>query len=111
VRIHADSLQCAPDAATPVALIVNELVSNAFKHAFPNGRAGQIDVSLMRRESGRAILSVTDDGVDAVEGRRGGGLAIVQAFAEQLNGEFEILKGTPKTFVVTFDWPDVTGDH
>jgi two-component sensor histidine kinase len=87
---------------------VNELVSNAFKHAFPNGGIGLIDVGLTRTASGRAILSVTDDGIEAVEGRRNSGLAIVQAFAEQLNGELKVSNGTPKSFAVTFDWPDAS---
>jgi PAS domain S-box-containing protein len=104
--VHADSLQCDADTATAMALIVNELVSNAFRHAFPNGRVGKIDVNLVRDASGHAILSVSDDGIAAVHGHRGGGLSIVEAFAAKLNGVFERSTDTPKAFAVTFEWPN-----
>ena len=47
----------------PVACIVNELVSNSFKHAFPDGRRGEITVILRPEADGRVVLSVADDGI------------------------------------------------
>ena len=51
------------DTAIPCGLVLNELISNAFKHAFPAGKAGQITVYLRRLENGAIQLRVADDGV------------------------------------------------
>ena len=51
------------DLAVPCGLIVNELLSNALKHAFPNGRQGGVVVELAAAPAGGFILSVTDNGV------------------------------------------------
>jgi PAS domain S-box-containing protein len=80
------------DEAIPVALIVNELVSNCMKHAFPNGRVGRVDLSL-REVEGAWLLEVEDDGVGfRPEGTSGGapeqgiGTELVYALASQLHG-------------------------
>jgi two-component sensor histidine kinase len=49
--------------ATPLGLVANELLTNSLKHAFPSGRAGEIRVSLRRREDGDTALTITDNGV------------------------------------------------
>jgi PAS domain S-box-containing protein len=51
------------DTAIPCGLILNELISNALKYAFPAGRTGQITVELYRMENGEIQLGVSDDGV------------------------------------------------
>ena len=50
------------DHATPIALLVNEIVTNALKHAYPNGHAGRISVSLKRDDGDTVVLRITDDG-------------------------------------------------
>jgi two-component sensor histidine kinase len=77
----------------PLGLIVNELVINAFKYAFPMGRAGVIKIELT--ESGNtAKLCVTDNGVGfapdkLVNGSRLG-LRLVEILSEQLGGKMTI---------------------
>ena len=66
-RIHIES-RVAPveldiDQAIPCGLIVNELVANAFKHAFPGERVGKIEIVMHREVNGRVVLKVADDGV------------------------------------------------
>jgi len=56
--------------ATPLTLIVNELVVNAIRHAFPDGRAGQILVTVRRAERGQGEILVEDDGVGLPEAVR-----------------------------------------
>ena len=83
----------AVDQAIPVGLILNELISNALKHAFPDGRAGAIVVEGHARR-GEVHLAVRDNGIGAPEDfkveQTGGslGLRIVTILARQLKGTF-----------------------
>lgn len=75
----------------PLALSLNEMVSNALKHAFPRERQGSIKVELNWGDE-RGELTVTDDGVGLPEGFddtavTGLGLKIMRVFAGQLGGE------------------------
>jgi two-component sensor histidine kinase len=61
--IQCNDLRLSPDAATSVALLVNELISNAYKHAYPPGRGGTIRIRLSNEDDGLAVLTITDDGL------------------------------------------------
>ena len=90
-EIHCDlePMEVPADRALPLALIVSEVVSNSLKHAFAGGRQGSVRIALRREGAGRAVLSVADDGVGFSPGRarRGLGMRLVQAFAQQVGGE------------------------
>jgi len=95
LRVSAEGIDLPLDAAIPLALIVNELVTNALKHAFPGGRKGTIQVS-MREEGEGWRLEVADDGVGDKAGHeapkrktRGIGRDLVLALADQLRGKLE----------------------
>jgi PAS domain S-box-containing protein len=98
--VSAPGIHLDIDTAVPCGLIVNELVSNSLRHAFPDGRAGHVAVSLGAQEHGFFILTVVDDGIGIpAEALRGGGslgLQIVSMLAKQLRGaiEFTRLGGT-----------------
>jgi polar amino acid transport system substrate-binding protein len=83
------------DVATPLGLVVNELFSNAFKHAFLGGRQGEICIALARAEDGRISLKFADDGVGVPPGfdprqQKTFGLTSVFALVEhQLNGRIK----------------------
>jgi len=94
IRMHADIEPARLGMPTALALgiVVNELVTNALKYAFPTQPAGRIDVTFRRAGEGYE-LAVEDDGVGLVsEAPQGSGLGrqIIQQFAEQLGGRFEI---------------------
>jgi PAS domain S-box-containing protein len=97
------------ETALPCGLILNELITNAFKYAFPGGRRGEITVSLNRRKSGEILLEVVDDGIGIVPGfdaRRDGGIGfqIVFALAEsQLRARVELRSEHGVTWLVAFD--------
>lgn len=76
--------------AVPVGLILNELLSNCLKHAFPMGRDGQITVKLTREQDGRLILRVSDNGIGLPKNvnlwnARSLGLRLVRILSEQMD--------------------------
>jgi two-component sensor histidine kinase len=98
IDCEADAVQLSNDAAMPLALIANELLTNAVKHGLNGRRAGTIRVRLTR-ENESFLFYVEDDGpgfhLQSAQ-RRSSGLALVQGLARQLRGEFEVTR-TPAT--------------
>lgn len=79
------------DVAVPLGLLINELVTNASKHAFPEGRLGNVRVTV-HGEAGEVELAVVDDGVGfseevLAEGGTSMGLRLSRGLARQLGGE------------------------
>ncbi|HET6336854.1 MAG TPA: PAS domain S-box protein [Polyangiales bacterium] len=94
------------DAAIPLGLMLNELVSNALKHAFVGSPSGLVEVRLTAAD-GRLTLSVADDGIGLPPGldpRNAStlGLDLVFTFAEQLEAEVEIETGAGTRFSISF---------
>jgi two-component sensor histidine kinase len=93
-EVRAGDIILDLDDAIPVALIVNELVSNSFKHAFPDRRRGRVSIEMSQTETER-ILVVCDDGVGfkATEHdhrtERGLGTELIHALAAQLRASLE----------------------
>jgi two-component sensor histidine kinase/PAS domain-containing protein len=85
VTVTADTVHADIDTAVVFGLIANEIVSNAFKHAFPGGRGGRIDVRLTTAP-GTVALTVRDDGVGDPGGPGSLGKQLVVALAGQLGG-------------------------
>jgi two-component sensor histidine kinase len=86
-----DSLHLDASEAVPVGLIVNEAVTNALKHGFPDGRTGEIRVEL-RRLGDRCSLSIRDDGRGFDKPVRDGslGMRLIQSLARQLRAKLEV---------------------
>jgi PAS domain S-box-containing protein len=100
LQIQAQDVYLDIDTALPVSLIVNELVTNALRHAFPKNRRGFVTIQLNRVNS-QVELAVTDDGVGMPEGLDPDkidtlGLKLVSSLAGQLRGKmsFHHEKGT-----------------
>lgn len=89
-------LQLSPDQALPLGLIVNEIVLNAFKHGFPDGRAGLVTIKLERPlEGNEAVLVVQDNGVGMAETPAGGiglGTRLISGLAQQLGGRTTVTR-------------------
>jgi two-component sensor histidine kinase len=99
------------DVAIPCGLIVNELVTNALKHAFPGGRPGTVTVSLRETPGGSLDLMIQDDGVGIradVDPRHTAslGLDLVVTFAEQLNAQVDIVREGGTSFRFQFSRAD-----
>jgi len=83
-------------------LILNELISNAFKHGFPNGVGGEIKLTLRSGPEGRCSLCVEDSGVGFpddldVNTSKSLGLRLVRSLTLQIRGSFELVKTDPGT--------------
>jgi two-component sensor histidine kinase len=93
VEIQADLVMVAAAVAVPLAVIANEAITNAYKHAFTDGRPGQLTVILRRLGENGLVLQVGDNGAGlrvSADGQcalgLGLGLSFIKAFAVQLGG-------------------------
>ena len=95
IEMDVDQIEIGIERAVPCALILNELLTNAFKYAFPGERRGRIQVGLHECAPGQLELSVEDDGIGlpagflAEQNRRSLGLKIVGILTKQLEGALE----------------------
>ena len=95
LQTHVDDVAFDVDTAIPCGLIINELVSNALKYAFPDDRKGVLTVSLRGFETGVYELSVEDDGIGLPESvdiadSPSLGLQLVTALSRQIHGEISV---------------------
>jgi two-component sensor histidine kinase len=105
-RSDGDPLVLGVDQAIPVGLILNELISNSLKHAFPGGRSGLIRIAAQSHD-GRVELAVIDDGVGVPEDlanrkNKSLGLQIVEILVRQFNGTWELKREAGTTFRLSF---------
>ena len=102
LSIRIEEVEMETERAVYLGLIVNELMTNALKYAFPKGGEGEIRVEL-RRNGEKLTLNVSDDGVGLPEGfsaeASGGlGLGLVKMLSQQIDGEMSV-EGTGGTAV------------
>jgi PAS domain S-box-containing protein len=96
------------EAAIPLGLIVNEILSNAYMHAFPDNRAGKIRISLMNdRVKKTNTLVLQDDGIGMPEDVKPEqfktmGLQIVQILCKQIDGNLTVINNPGASFTITF---------
>lgn len=95
LRTELDSISLHMDAAVPCGLIINELVSNSLKYAFPDGRQGEVHIGLHGQPAGMAKLLVADDGIGLRSDldwttTRSLGLRLVRSLAQQLGAQIEV---------------------
>jgi len=99
--------------ATTIGIVVGELVTNAYKHAFPDGRHGRIMVRLFRDEAGVPTLAVADDGQgipEGIEPSDGGlGSVIIKQLAQQFGGVPVYQRGAGGGLTVRVPLPNLEG--
>jgi two-component sensor histidine kinase len=104
-----EHVQLGLDQAIPCGLILNELISNAFKHAFPGGGNGVIELGLSRKD--RTVrISVSDNGKGLPEGFEDErdanlGLQLVHTLIGQLDGHIARTKAPGVGYLITFEQP------
>lgn len=106
LKIDVEDVLLSIDAAIPCGLLINELVSNSLKHAFPDKRKGELCIAL-RPVDDKLILRISDNGVGFPEGldfknTETLGLQLVNALVGQLNGTIELDRTRGTEFKITF---------
>jgi PAS domain S-box-containing protein len=91
LELDAEEIQLTLDGAIPFGLLINELLSNNFKHAFPGNRQGTISV-LIHRQAGAVHMVIQDDGVGLPENFNAAactsmGMKLAASLAHQLGGK------------------------
>ena len=112
VTVNAEPIWIGIEQAIPAGLVLSELVSNSFKHGFPNGHRGHIEVSFTVAGMDRVRLAVSDTGVGPAPGfdQLGTGtlgLNLVHILAEQLGAELSIAHERGFTCSLVFAVPSL----
>jgi two-component system, sensor histidine kinase PdtaS len=107
IEVEANQVRLPINEAIPCGLIVNELVSNALKHGFPNQRRGRVRLDLKHDAHGEVELSISNDGEPIPEElnlERSGtlGLQLVQLLTRQMRGKLEVQRSNPTRFTLRF---------
>jgi two-component sensor histidine kinase len=95
------------DDAIPCGLIINELVSNSLKHAFPEGQAGEIKVTLRSNKEGDVEMTVSDNGIGMpkdleLENSESMGLTLINALTRQLQSKIELNREKGTEYKISF---------
>jgi PAS domain S-box-containing protein len=107
LNIHADLISLDLDYAVPCGLILNELMTNTLKYAFPDGRDGSIWIDLHAEPDQSLILRVADDGIGLPAGldnlkNKSLGLQLVNSLVKQINGTLVVESSSGTVFQVSF---------
>lgn len=107
LELAIEDVALAVDKAIPCGLLLNELITNAMRHAFPDGRRGKLRVELTTLANRSVRLAVQDDGIGLPESfdirtSTSLGLHLVHTLAKQLNGELMVRREHGASFELTF---------
>jgi PAS domain S-box-containing protein len=107
LHIHAEDIFLGIDTAMPCGLIINELVSNALKHAFPNGKPGEVHIDLNTEQNSLFCLKVWDNGIGFpaeidFQNTSSLGLQLVNTLVQQLDGAIELHRNGRTQFTIHF---------
>jgi PAS domain S-box-containing protein len=108
LTLNLESIHVSIDTAIPCGLIVNEIITNSLKHAFPGGREGEIYIRLFKQEDGLIELEISDNGIGIPAGYdfEAGDTLGIQVFKsiaeEQMNGEIQFDTKNGVKFIIRF---------
>jgi two-component sensor histidine kinase len=111
IRVEADSESVAVDTAISLGMVVNELVTNAVKHAYPAPACGEILVRF--RAQPEYVLEVSDSGCglpESDEGSPGLGMKLVRSLVQQAGGELSVQREPGATYIIRFSPAAVVTD-
>ena len=107
MKTHIDNVVLGVDTAIPCGLIINELVSNALKYAFPNNQGGEICIDLRTTSDQKFTLVVKDNGAgfpEDLDFRKTSslGLRLVNTLVKQLRGNIDLARDSGTQFRIEF---------
>ncbi|HLG33839.1 MAG TPA: histidine kinase dimerization/phosphoacceptor domain -containing protein [Bacteroidia bacterium] len=110
LTVESDNVAFDLDTAMPCGLLINEIVSNSLKYAFPDGQEGEIIIRLKISGENEINISVQDNGKGIPEeydlkNPTTLGLQLIDALTSQLNGEVEMHRNGGTIFNITFTYP------
>ena len=105
--VDVDEIKLSIDNSIPIGLLLNEMLSNALKHAFPKNRAGKICVSLKKQKDNECELIVQDDGVGIgkeanFDSTQSLGLPLIKILTDQMEGTMKVIRKKGTKFVIRF---------
>jgi two-component sensor histidine kinase len=105
IRLDSDGARLDVQTAVPLGMILNEIVTNAMKHAFNGRESGEVSIALRRSPDGALALSVRDDGVGLpahvdMENPASFGLELVTLLAQQIGAWVSVSTGSGTCFSV-----------
>jgi hypothetical protein len=107
LNIKVPDIELDVDIIIPCGLIVNELISNAFKYAFPDEITGEITIELVENNDKECTLTIRDNGIGIPEdfdiyNTESLGMQIVTSLVDQINGSLELIRDSGTEFRITF---------
>lgn len=96
INQEIENIQFNIDAAIPLSLIINEIITNCYKHAFENKTEGIISISVKKQTNGLYELIIEDNGIGlpekftSFENSKSVGFDLIQGLCQQIDGEIEI---------------------
>jgi PAS domain S-box-containing protein len=110
LKVESDNVAFDLDTAMPCGLLINEIVSNSLKYAFPDGREGEIIIRLKSTGENKISITIQDNGIGIPEefdlkNPTTLGLQLIDALTSQLNGEVEMSRNGGTIFNITFTYP------
>jgi PAS domain S-box-containing protein len=111
VNYNIDEIYFGVDEAIPCALIINELVTNSLKYAFPGERGGEINIDFLKTDNGVYTLRIKDNGIGLPGGfsfddTKSFGLGMVNILSSQLRGQVKYNSSQGTEFIVTFSYEE-----
>jgi two-component sensor histidine kinase len=113
VDIKIENVKLDIDTAVPCGLIINEIVSNAFKHAFKEGEKGEVQIRLQNTNEGEYYLEIKDNGVGMsadfnLETADSLGFQLIQALSDQLDGKLELVTSPNKGLTYKLNFKNIS---
>ncbi|MFA4878251.1 MAG: PAS domain S-box protein [Methanoregula sp.] len=114
IRIHAENIFIPIDKAIPLSLIINEMISNSLKYAFPDNRPGKIEIDI-RKSDDRLSLALSDNGIGlprnvTLEQTDTLGLQLVNSLVRQLQGNISLNRESGTEYHIDFIIEPTAGD-
>lgn len=107
LMVHVDDIRLDTNTAIPLGLIINELLTNSLKYAFPNDKKGNITIELNKNDD-KFTLIIKDDGIGFpsdldYKNTETLGLELVNSLTQQVNGNMELISADGTEFRITFE--------